>query len=471
MQQSSDNDTGLANLSAAEHRQVLEERIRQKISDYAYYKFTVRQTRALNIFFDLAQEYEDIRYLYHLPVQVLQFFFNLKAELYARNDEGIFVVQTPKNGPQTTLPTIQELSLGPRPDISLGKPAGEACQWWFFPVKGRPGSPQDDRENHGSMSRPRRDEREILAILAIMPEASLTGHEKLFYEKFANRLGFCLHNRMLALKNLEHIEFVRTLVHDIGHNVIVPNMHFKLLMRQMAEKITALRRLSESIALLGKGNVEALQTLCGRIEQHFEKISKHFHQSSFFLETLLRQSHFDQGRYVLLCTDFNLMIRVVKLQIEQYRAQFNERGITVEENYTPEAAEAMVNGDVGLLSQVVTNFFSNAVKYTRQTPGREGLRVLCSMFVSPDPSGRGEEGITVEVLSTGDPIPPDEADQLFAENFRASNTGTEHGTGHGLHFSRLIVNRHGGECGYRCTEEGNIFYLTLPISPGHPEMP
>ena len=468
MLHSSDNGAGPDSATANRHRMVLEERIREKISDYAYYKFTVRQTRALNIFFDLAQEYEDIHYLYHLPVQVLQFFFDLKAELYARDDSGAFVVQTPKIGPEVTLPTLQELSLGPRPSHG---PAGDALEtntWWFFPVRGRPGiSESARREREGGLPQVsptgRRDEREILAILAIMPQAPLTGHEKLFYEKFANRLGFCLHNRILALKNLEHIEFVRTLVHDIGHNVIVPNLHFKLLMRQMADKIADLRTLSETLACPRDEDLASLHELCDRIEEHYEEISKHFHQSSFFLETLLRQSHFDQGRYVLQRACINLVSRVVVPQFERYQLRFQERGIAVEEDYDADTAALVVNGDVGLLSQVVANFFSNAVKYTRQTPGKDGLLVRCSAHAALGYFGEGKDGVRVDVLSSGDPIPEEEAEQLFSENFRASNVGSEHGTGHGLYFSRLIINQHGGECGYRSTEEGNIFYLILPL--------
>ncbi len=469
MLHSFNNASGPACANAIKHRLVLEERIREKISDYAYYKFTVRQTRALNIFFDLAQEYEDLCYLYHLPVQVLQFFFNLKAELYARDDGGTFVVQTPKVGPETVLPTLQELSLGPRPSLAQAAEGPDGTPvWWFFPVKGRP-SPAGNKKQDDAVPLPpgtepaRRDEREILAILAILPQTPLTEHEKLFYEKFANRLGFCLHNRILALKNLEHIEFVRTLVHDIGHNVIVPNLHFKLLMRQMAGKISELRHLSDSLHCPQGEDITSLHELCDRIEEHYEEISKHFHQSSFFLETLLRQSHFDQGRYVLQRSTFNLVKRVVAPQLERYHLRFQERGILVEEDYAPEAAALTVDGDVGLLSQVVANFFSNAVKYTRATPGRDGLMVRCSVHAVPDPSGEGIRGVRVEVLSTGNPIPEAEADQLFSENFRASNTGNEHGTGHGLYFSRLIINQHGGECGYRGTEEGNVFYFVLPI--------
>lgn len=441
---------------AATRRHVLEERIREKIADYTYYKFTVRQTRALNIFFDLAQEYEDLTYLYHLPVQVLQFFFNVKAELYARNDAGVFTVQTPKTGPDATVPDVCDFGAGP---IQSG-------DWWFFPVKGRPGAIKPLGAEATAAARrneaARRDDREIFALLAILPEMALTEHEKLFYEKFANRLGFSLHNRILALRNLEHIEFVRTLVHDIGHNVIVPNLHFKLLMRQMAGKIAALRKLSDALPQ-EEDNIASLHTLCERIENHYEEISKHFHQSSFFLETLLRQSHFDQGKYVLQCTRFNLVSRVIAPQLERFGGRFGDRGIIVEEQYDAEAALLDVNADMGLVSQVVANFLSNAVKYTRETPGAPGLRMRCAVSLLPERFGEGAHGIELAMLTSGPPIVPDEAGYLFSENFRASNTDDEHGTGHGLYFSRLIIKQHGGESGYRREPEGNVFYFALPV--------
>jgi hypothetical protein len=172
-------------------------------------------------------------------VALLQFFFNVKAELYAPNSEGVFTVQTPKVGPPVALPDLESLSRCP---ASSPSPSSEA-KWYFFPVKGRPGNAAafhrgpDQVPFPEQAASPRMEERGILAIIAILPDMPITEHDKLFYRKFANRLGFSLHNRILALKNHEHIEFVRTLMHDIGHNVIVPNLHFKLLMRQMENKI------------------------------------------------------------------------------------------------------------------------------------------------------------------------------------------------------------------------------------------
>lgn len=461
MQDASSNDTERKAPAETTRQAELAERIRCKITDYTHYKFTVRETRALNIFFDLAQEYEDLRYLHLLPVQILHFFFNCEARLYARDESGALVLQTPEMGPETTMPPEEALTEGPQ----------QVRSWWFFPVKGRPGSEKVLRAAEEKFATGGKDDipdagkpdgREILAVLAVHPDLTLTEHEQLFYEKFANRIGFSLHNRLLALKNLEHIDFVRTLVHDIGHNVIVPNLHFKLLMRQMDGKIAALRQLCQTLGEHSEKDAASLHDLCDRIESHYEEISKHFHQSSFFLETLLRQSHFDQGKYVLQRTTFDLVSRVVQPQFERYRLRFEERDIRAEEDYAPEARRFTVSADVGLLSQVVANFLSNAVKYTRETPGTPGLHVRCSVHPAPDHFGEGRHGLRVAVLSSGGSIPENEAGQLFGESFRASNTGEEQGTGHGLYFSRLIIEQHGGEFGYRSTDEGNIFFLVIP---------
>lgn len=427
----------------------LEARIRDKVADYVGYQFTLPQMRALHIFFDLAQEYVDLAFLYHLPVQILRVFFNVRAELYACGEDGTFTRQAPEEGGGIALPGEDVLRLGPC----------EAGGWNFFPAKGRPGAPLARRNPDSPRENP--EEPEILAVLAVFLETPFTGHDRLFYEKFANRLGFSLHNRLLDVKNAEHIEFVRTLVHDIGHNVIVPNLHFKLLMRQMAEKIRALGRVAAS----GEGGERdlVLRDLCGKLSLHYEEISKNFHQGSFFLETLLRQSHFDQGRYVLQRTLFSFVTRVVAPQLERFRLRFEERGIVLEEESFGKAASAMVDGDVGLLSQVAANIFSNAVKYTRPTPGLAGMKVRCSASLEKDYFGGGKDGIKVAVLSSGPEIPEDEIGKLFSETFRASNAGGEEGTGHGLYFSRLIIAQHGGECGYAREAEGNVFYLVLPV--------
>ena len=430
------------------------ERIRAKIADYERYRFTSMQSCALNIFFDLAQEYEEVRYLYHLPVKVLYHFFSLKAELYVLESKDTFVLRTSRvNDADAVLPSVEALQRGPVQEGNI----------WFFPAKGRPGQSHCVQTEHEGPLLPC-DDFTLLAVLVIYPETPLSEHDSLYYAKFANRLGFSLHNRQLAQKNQEYIRFVRNLVHDIGHNVIAPNLYFKLLMRQMEGKIAALGSMAQELAPAANPvQVQSLAHLHERMAEQYQEMSRHFQQSSFFLETLLRQSHFEQGQYVLHKIGLDLIKRVIAPQLERYHVRFQEKNIVISESYPPESLQpVMVEADMGLLSQVMANLFSNALKYTRATPGIPGLRLHCAVDVEPGGFGPGQDAVQITITTSGPIIAEDEIPLLFVENFRASNTDGEYGTGHGLHFIQLIMDQHGGCAGYSRNEWGNSFHLTIP---------
>jgi signal transduction histidine kinase len=433
---------------------VLDTRIREKMGDYERYSFTSRQSWAMNIFFDLSQEFENIQYIYHLPGEVLRLFFDIDSEFHVRRpDSHEFELRTRRIGPEQPLPPMEELL--------NGQVKGDGC--WYFPARGRTILGQTDAVENGEAA----DEGlVVLGVLTLYPHKMLSKHDCLYYEKYVNRVGFCLHNRLLAEKNSEHIRFVRTLVHDIGHNVIAPNLYFKLLIKQMEGKIAALGKLCGEMRETSPPAAaqQALNHLYERMDEQYQEIIRHFQQSSFFLETLLRQSHFDQGTYVLHKNSLDLVQRVVAPQVERYRARFEEKGIRLEEAYPPSGAEPlMVEADRGLLSQVLANLLSNATKYTRETPGKEGLLARCTVERIADYFGTGRDGARVSLLTSGPAIAAGEQDKLFDEHFRASNTGGEYGTGHGLHFTLLIMHQHKGEAGYARTGEGNVFHITLPV--------
>mgnify|MGYP003701767449 FL=1 len=56
-------------------------RIHYKMRDYAAYRFTAPQSCAINIFFDLAQEFTELEQLHMLSVLILRMFFQYEAEL------------------------------------------------------------------------------------------------------------------------------------------------------------------------------------------------------------------------------------------------------------------------------------------------------------------------------------------------------------------------------------------------------
>jgi signal transduction histidine kinase len=319
----------------------------------------------------------------------------------------------------------------------------------------------------------------ILGLLEIYPIMDMDAHHKLFFEKFANRIGFNMHNRFLAVKNIEHLKFIRSLVADIEHNVIVPNMIYKLFLRRLKGKIKKNREIEKHFseyAAYGQYEPAATDNLLKELvevnqglEGEFENINKHYKNMSLFLETLLRRSHFDQGRLTLRTRTCNVNKDIVQPQLERYMEQFRQAGISIDDRFSGIPEEEIISVvDVGLMAQVYANLFSNALKYTQPiiddtsttrkyiSYGREIIR---------DFYGTGKDGIKYNVYSTGPHIAIEERGKIFEEEYRGSNSLSMPGTGHGLTFIKNAVEIHGGVAGYETTKNGNNFYFIIPRSP------
>ena len=116
--------------------------------------------------------------------------------------------------------------------------------------------------------------------------------------------------------------------------------------------------------------------------------------------------------------------------------------------------------DRGRLQQVLTNFVTNAVKYTRQGHIRVGYREEpgsaygCDTAASP--------GILFYCEDTGAGIPKDKQDAVF-QRFVKLNDYVQ-GTGLGLSICKSICDRCGGRIGVRSEGEGcgSTFWMWIP---------
>ena len=438
----------------------VQKRMHEKIDDYSEYDFTALQSCALNIFFDLSQEFDSFDDLLSISVLIPKVFFNLECSLYLFQENRADMVAT-------CFVEIPEPDSDAEEHLFYSSPrvAGGSL---YLPIKGNSELidqlPFDPPEG-------------LIGMLKVFPAGNLSRHEKLFFEKYANRVGFQLHMRMISRKNQEHLQFIRTLVKDIGHNVIVPNMFFKLYYRRLEANINALGELNRKTAqaLDGSDGEEVkisprfaaeMDYIHKGLEEQFGEILRHYEQTSLFLETLLRRSHFEQGRYVLERKACNFKSQIVDPQIKRFIPEFRQKGINIAMAGLPDQ-EIEIVADLGLISQVYANLFSNASKYTREVTDFAGNK---AKFVSygwehkPDHFGPGWHGIKLNVFSTGPHIPPEDLQNLFMEGFRAGNTEKEQGTGHGLFFIRGIVELHGGEVGYEPRPLGNNFFFILPLT-------
>jgi signal transduction histidine kinase len=118
---------------------------------------------------------------------------------------------------------------------------------------------------------------------------------------------------------------------------------------------------------------------------------------------------------------------------------------------------AVVEADVQLLRQAITNLMSNAIKYTP-----EGGEIHVAVRRCP-------EGVLFQVKDSGIGVPKRAQARLFEKFYRAENAvalETE-GTGLGLHLVRLIVEQFGGRVW--CESEpgqGATFGFQLPAAGG-----
>ncbi len=441
------------------------QRVRKKKEDYRKYNFERLQEEAFATFFDLAQEYTSLEALYLISVAVPKIFFGLGSKLYlVEEDNVVKLICTSEDG-------IVSDSRGQAEQIDVTDSYYRQGDSFIFPIRG----------NRALRKRvPFHVPNQILGVFQIISGSELNEHWLFFFEKYTNRIGYNLHQKMLIQQNIEHIKFINRLVADIEHNVISPNLYYKLFFRRLDKIIKNLDELMvdfQETRKLKEKSPDELETKCRELEKRFgenidelrsraEEIKKHYEHMSLFLETLFRREHFVKGTYVLREQPCNFKREILEPVLSRYLPKFKERGIVIEnllEDVPDDEIELVV--DKGLISQVFDNYFSNAVKYTREIVDYLGHRVKfvsCGRRVLKDYFGKNIDGVQFTVFTTGPPLSEEEAARVYEEGYRGRDMGIELGAGHGLSFVKHVIEIHGGEVGCKPQKNGNLFYFIIP---------
>lgn len=453
------NDQDIFDLTNEERMDYVTSRIEAKLLDYDGYNFSMRQSRALNIFFELAQELRGRELFYAVCMAIPRALLRLESSIYIMEDQDTFsLAGCSLNDCETQAMRTWDNEFTDHVVLSGNK--------LFVPIFGNP-----EYIDMLQFNPPHN----IIGCFVLHPCDKLPGHSQLFLEKYVNRIGFQLHHRIIRARNREHIAFIQSMVQDIGHNVIVPNMYFKLYFNRLKRQIEELHlstaqvltRMNECGRLdcVREGN--RLAEIASGIEAQYQEIYSHYESTSMFLETLLRRRHFEEGRYVLDKRDVNLRLAIMEPLIERFRHRFEERGITINLSLggAPDQMIRLVV-DRGLISQVFDNLFGNALKYTEKVTlpdGSRGKFVSYGWQILKDYFGEEKPGIRIWVASTGSPLDLNDSMEVFKPGFRADNVARQTGTGRGLYFVRQVVELHSGQVGYSHTERGNEFYIILPF--------
>ncbi|MFZ5447762.1 MAG: sensor histidine kinase [Thermodesulfobacteriota bacterium] len=429
-------------------------RVKEKRRIFQEYNFGPLKDDALKTFYDLAQEYETIENFYRVAVSVIKEFFDLEARLYLVCADGRLELTC------DSLRGVYPDKTHPPPHIRLASQAFSADGGLIIPIRGNlllvnqlPFYAKD----------------QVIGMLELYPGSQISEKDRFFFEKYANRLGYNVHIKIIARQNIQHIRFINSLVADIEHNVIIPNISLSLYLRHLRNKIKKLKELECVCEFMNPecpkqpDAKQVFRGLIDELEHDYEHLEQHYKGVSLFIESLFRLSHFQKGQFVLRRRTTRVTKEIIEPQLNLQIDKLRERHIEIDTGAGVMPDEDLpLSVDKGLMSQVYANLFSNAVKYARRNyEGRKymayGRDLLKNYF------GPGKDGIKFNVFTTGPHLPPEDVPHIFDEGYRGTNTDGEVGTGRGLFFVRNVVETHGGEVGYEATPGGNNFYFVLPL--------
>ena len=168
--------------------------------------------------------------------------------------------------------------------------------------------------------------------------------------------------------------------------------------------------------------------------------------NELYKTTKLISGNFDPDRSVFILEE------VIDEAIESVRQVHSQYTITKKGN-----SHVSLFADREKLIQVITNYLTNAVKYSN---GNYDIEV--SAFLEGD-------SVIVSVKDYGKGIPAKDLPYIFNRFYRAQKTKSLEGLGLGLFLSSQIVTAHGGRAWAESEEgKGSTFYfsLLLPVSDG-----
>ena len=176
------------------------------------------------------------------------------------------------------------------------------------------------------------------------------------------------------------------------------------------------------------------------------------------LNEILDQSKLEAGKLEITPTDFHLG-SLVRDNIQLFSPNIATKGLALDFKIDSDVPVA-VHADSLRVGQVLSNFLSNAVKFTHT--GHIGVTVKL------EPNEQGELQIRFTVTDSGIGLTDGEKHRLFSAFTQAdsSTSRTYGGTGLGLSISKQLVGLMGGQIGVDSTKGiGSTFWFTVCCLP------
>lgn len=209
---------------------------------------------------------------------------------------------------------------------------------------------------------------------------------------------------------------------------------------------TPLTTILSSVSLLEHYNTPETQP---KRERHIFLIKSAVREMMAILEEFLSLEKIEEGKSHVKNELLNLH-EMAQRAVEKFNGALRS-GQQIDYSHN---GKSEINGDGGVINQILNNLLSNAIKYSP-----EHTRIVFE-------TSTDETTITISVQDQGIGISADDQKHLFERFFRASNSGNIKGTGLGLHIVKRSIDLVGGTIEVESEiGKGTRFKISLPILP------
>src|SRR5258706_3118864 len=196
------------------------------------------------------------------------------------------------------------------------------------------------------------------------------------------------------------------------------------------------------------GQVEAVRTTLTDASQSVERVGR-------LVDVLFDTTQVRAGKLELHRTPVDLAA-VVREQVLALRVAHPHRTVQLE---LPPEGPVPVVGDADRIGQVVTNYVTNALKYSQ---GDQPVAIQVA---------RDGAWARVSVEDHGPGLPASEQERIWERFYQAkgmyAQSGSGTGLGLGLHICKAIIEGHGGKVGVESeVGKGSTFWFTLLLVDG-----
>ncbi|PGU46882.1 sensor histidine kinase [Bacillus cereus] len=181
-------------------------------------------------------------------------------------------------------------------------------------------------------------------------------------------------------------------------------------------------------------------------QYYWEALEKEIEKMNVLIDEMLNLAKYESGTYQIQMEQAHIG-RIIRKTEKDLHVQIDEKSLQIELNID----NVYVKGKSNLLEQVITNLFTNAIRYT-------GAKQLIVIDVKEE-----ENDVYIGFENKGSHIAEENIDKIWDQFYRVDKSRKRvcGGTGLGLAIVKNILELHAAEYGVMNTEDGVLFYFRL----------